>query len=63
MLLFPGVVNSKWHATKKVSPQARLLISKTHEEQDYIKREKVFADHRVELCVEFKVLLEKVSSS
>jgi hypothetical protein len=57
MHLFSGVVNSKWHATKRVSPQARLLIGKTHEERDFLKREKVFADHRVELCVEFKVLL------
>ena len=52
--IISGVVNSKWHKKKKVSPQDRLLISKTSEEADYTKREAVFSSHREDLCVEFR---------
>ena len=47
-------MNTKWHTKKRVSPQARLLISKSNEERDYFKREAIFACHREELCVEFR---------
>ena len=56
-IMFSGVVNSKWHKKKKVSPQDRLLLSKTSDESDFAKREAVFSSHREDLCVEFRFVL------
>ena len=56
-----GIVNTKWHTKKKVSPQARLLISKSNEERDYFKREAIFASHREELCVEFRYFWQNLN--
>ena len=49
-----GIDSATWHVKKKVSTQARLAISKSHEERDYVKREGTFALYRDDLCVEFR---------
>ena len=49
-----GIDSAKWHVKKKVSPQARLAISKSHEERDFVKREGTFTLYRDDLCVEFR---------
>ena len=49
-----GVINSKFHVTKKVSQQARQTLSTSNEEADFDKREAIYADNREALCVEFR---------
>ena len=49
-----GIDSATWHVKKKVSTQARLAISKSHEERDYVKREETFTLYRDDLCVEFR---------
>ena len=50
----PGVVQSKWHSKKKVTSQARALISKSSEENEFAQREEIYKTHRPELCHEFR---------
>ena len=51
-----GVVNSKWHKKVKITPQARLKLSQANDELDFERREAIFSDNRLELCVEFKLI-------
>ena len=54
---YSGVSNHKFHVVKKISQQARHILSKSSEENEFDRREAIYDNHREALCVEFRWLL------
>ena len=51
---YSGVSNHKFHVVKKISQQARHILSKSSEENEFDRREAIYDNHREALCVEFR---------